>query len=66
MSGLFGMELLAGFIADTVSGARDLLAIWVTDSYNLTAQGTSYVDELASLLSWLVNDTAKAIAAMLS
>ena len=60
------MELLAGLIADTVSGARDLLGIWVTDSLNLTAQGESYVDELASLLSWLVNDTAKAIAAMLS
>lgn len=60
------MELLAGLIADTVSGARDLLGIWVTDSLNLTAQGTSYVDELASLLSWLVNDTANAIAAMLS
>ena len=60
------MELLAGLVADTVSGARDLLAVWVTDSYNLTSQGTSYVDEIASLLSWLVNDTAKAIAAMLS
>ena len=60
------MELLAGLIADTISGARDLLAVWVTDSYNLTAQGESYIDELASLLNWLVNDTAKAIAAMLS
>ena len=60
------MELLAGLVADTISGARDLLAIWVTDSYNLTAQGESYVDELASLLSWLANDTAKAIAALLS
>lgn len=60
------MELLAGLIADTISGARDLLGIWVTDSYNLTAQGTSYTDELASLLSWLVNDAAKAIVAMLS
>lgn len=60
------MELLAFLVKDTISGARDLLAFWVTDSYNLTAQGTSYVDELASLLTWLVNDTAKAIAAMLS
>ena len=60
------MELLAFLIKDTVSGARDLLAIWVTDSYSLTVQGTSYVDELASLLSWLVNDTAQAIAKMLS
>lgn len=60
------MELLAGLIADTVSGARDLLAIRVTDSYNLTARGESYVDELASLLSWLVNDTAKAIVDLLS
>jgi len=60
------MELIAGLIADTVSGARDLLAIWVTDSYNLTAQGTFYVDDLASLLSWLANDAVKAIAALLS
>jgi len=60
------MELLAFLVKDTISGARDLLAVWVTDSYNLTAQGESYVDELASLLSWLVNDTAQAIAKMLS
>ena len=60
------MELLAFLIKDIMSGARDLLGIWVTDSYNLTAQGESYVDELASILSWLVNDTAKGIAALLS
>ena len=56
------MDLLVSLIADTVSAARDLLAIWVTDSYNLTAQGETYVDELASLLSQLVNSTAQTIA----
>jgi hypothetical protein len=56
------MELLAALIADTVSAAKNILAIWVTDSYSLTAQGESYVDELASLLSQLVNSTAQTIA----
>ncbi len=53
-------------VADTVSGARDLLAIWVTDSLNLTAQGETYVDEIVSILVALVNSTAQTIADMLS
>jgi len=60
------MELLASLVADTVSGARDLLAIWVTDSLNLTAQGETYVDEIVSILVALVNSTAQTIADMLS
>ena len=59
------MELLASLVADTVSGARDLLAIWVTDSLNLTAQGETYVDEIVSILVALVNSTAQTIADML-
>lgn len=60
------MELLASLIADTVSGARDLLATLVTDSLNLTTQGQSYVDELASLLIELANSTAQALWDLLS
>jgi len=56
------MELLAALIADAVSAARYILAIWVTDGYSLTAQGETYVNELASLLSQLVNSTAQTIA----
>ena len=56
------MELLAYIIADTVSAARYILDIWVNDSYSLTAQGETYVAELASLLSQLVNSTAQTIA----
>ena len=59
------MELLASLVADTVSGARDLLGIWVTDSLNLTAQGETYVDEIVSILVALVNSTAQTIADML-
>jgi hypothetical protein len=60
------MELLASLIADTVSGARDLLATLVTDSLNLTTQGQSYVDDLASRLIWLARDTAQALWDLLS
>jgi hypothetical protein len=60
------MELLASLVADTVSGARDLLAIWVTDSLNLTAQGETYVDEIVSILVAMVNSTAQTIADFLS
>ena len=60
------MELLVRLIVDTVSGAREILAIWVTEGLELTIQGESYVDELVSLLSELANSTAQAMADLLS
>jgi len=59
------MELLAYLVVDTISGARELLAILVTDSLNLTAQGQAYVDRLASMLRELVNSTAQALDELL-
>jgi hypothetical protein len=60
------MELLAALILNTVSGARDILGTLVTDGLNLTTQGQSYVNEIASLLSALANSSAQALADLLS